>query len=112
MAKNSLGRVSEIPINTWNNTKVSKGVALLPFIDEQRLLDAVEKVYPKLTAEDHARNALGKDVLYMSDEHPLYNDLVTKFYSKRGDTEVIFMSQQIALRYPDANSGTGIQTEK
>jgi len=76
------------PIDLNGKKFAWQGVALLPFIEESRLLEAVAKVYPKLTPEDHARNELGKDVLYMSDQHPLYNDLASKFYSKRGDTGV------------------------
>lgn len=78
----------DFPIDLNGKKFAWQGVVLLPFIEESRLLEAVAKVYPKLTPEDHARNGLGQDVLYMSDQHPLYNDLVLKFYSKRGDTEV------------------------
>ncbi|KAI9736649.1 MAG: 5'-3' exoribonuclease 2 [Cirrosporium novae-zelandiae] len=60
-----------------------QGVALLPFIDEKRLLSAMAKKYPLLTAEEVARNELGKDVLILSDHHPLYDDIATNFYSKR-----------------------------
>ncbi|KAI9677301.1 MAG: 5'-3' exoribonuclease 2 [Trizodia sp. TS-e1964] len=60
-----------------------QGVALLPFIDETRLLKAMEKKYPLLSAEEAARNALGKDVLLVSDNHPLYDELASKFYSKK-----------------------------
>lgn len=49
----------------------------------QRLLDAMAKIYPLLTAEEKARNELGKDLLVMSDRHPLYEEIATNFYSKR-----------------------------
>jgi len=80
----------DFPIDLNGKKFAWQGVALLPFIEESRLLEAIANVYPKLTPEDHARNGLGKDVLYMSDQHPLYNDLASKFYSKRGDTEVSY----------------------
>lgn len=80
----------DFPIDLNGKKFAWQGVALLPFIEEDRLLQAIGSMYPKLSAEDHARNELGKDVLYMSDQHPLYNDLASKFYSKRGDTEVGF----------------------
>lgn len=75
MAKSMLGKVSRIDFfilfftcNTcsWNMTTVLHyeiassltvtwsivGVALLPFVDEKRLLSALEKVYPDLTDEE------------------------------------------------------------
>ena len=60
-----------------------KAVVLLPFIDEKRLLDAMGSRYPLLSAEEHARNALGKDALLLSDKHPLYDVLAVPFYSKK-----------------------------
>lgn len=60
-----------------------KAVVLLPFIDETRLLSAMDRKYHLLTAEEHARNELGKDALFVSDRHPLYDILATQFYSKK-----------------------------
>jgi 5'-3' exoribonuclease 2 len=60
-----------------------KAVVLLPFIDEKRLLDSMGTKYPLLSAEEHARNALGKDALLLSDKHPLYDVLALSFYSKK-----------------------------
>ena len=60
-----------------------QGVVLLPFIDMKRLLAAMNKKYPLLSADELARNATGKDVLIMSDRHPLYVDIASNFYSKR-----------------------------
>jgi len=39
--------------------------------------------YPLLSAEDVARNELGKDTLIFSDRHPLYVEVASNFYSKR-----------------------------
>ncbi|KAL1965027.1 hypothetical protein VTN77DRAFT_6087 [Rasamsonia byssochlamydoides] len=60
-----------------------QGVVLLPFIDEKRLLAAMEKKYPLLTEEEKARNTEGRDILLISDRHPLYKELATNFYSKK-----------------------------
>lgn len=60
-----------------------QGVVLLPFIDEQRLLAAMEKKYPLLTEDERLRNTMGRDVLLLSDHHPLYVDLTGNFYSKK-----------------------------
>ena len=50
-----------------------QGVALLPFIDEKRLLDAMNTKYPLLTAEENRRNEFGDDILYVSGQHELFN---------------------------------------
>ena len=73
----------EFPIDLNGKKFAWQGVALLPWIDERRLLDAMSKKYPLLSAEDAARNETGKDVLLMSDRHPLYEEVATNFYSTR-----------------------------
>jgi 5'-3' exoribonuclease 2 len=61
-----------------------QGVALLPFINSQRLLDAMAKKYPLLPPDVAARNGVGKDVLLVSEAHQaLYDDIATNFYSKK-----------------------------
>ena len=60
-----------------------QGVALLPWIDENKLLSAMQKVYPKLTTEEATRNSVGKDALLISDSHPLYNEIAANFFSKK-----------------------------
>lgn len=74
---------SDFPIDLNGKKFAWQGVALLPFIDEKRLLDAMATRYPLLSADDVARNAMGKDVLIMSNRHPLYEEIATNFYSKR-----------------------------
>lgn len=73
----------DFPIDLNGKKFAWQGVALLPFIDEKRLLAAMATKYPLLSAEDTARNELGRDVLILSDRHPLYEDIATNFYSKR-----------------------------
>ncbi|PNS15301.1 hypothetical protein CAC42_5472 [Sphaceloma murrayae] len=60
-----------------------QGVALLPFIDEKRLLAAMATKYPLLSEEEKARNAFGNDALIFSTHHALYEDVATHFYSKK-----------------------------
>ncbi|KAL8854753.1 MAG: hypothetical protein Q9221_000536 [Calogaya cf. arnoldii] len=74
---------TEFPIDLNGKKFAWQGVALLPFIDEKRLLDAMATKYPLLSAEDAARNEMGRDVLIMSDQHPLYEEISMNFYSKR-----------------------------
>jgi 5'-3' exoribonuclease 2 len=64
-----------------------QGVALLPFIDEKRLLDAMAHHYPNLTESEVQRNKWGNNVLFVSDEHPLYPSLEA-LYGKRKNQEV------------------------
>lgn len=73
----------DFPIDLNGKKFAWQGVALLPFIDEKRLLDAVNKVYPKLTEAELSRNAMGEEVLFVSDKHPLYDDLAMQFYSRK-----------------------------
>lgn len=74
---------ADFPIDLNGKKFAWQGVALLPFIDEKRLLDAMGTKYPLLSAEDSARNETGKDALILSDRHPLYDQIATNFYSKR-----------------------------
>jgi 5'-3' exoribonuclease 2 len=59
-----------------------QGVALLPFIDEKRLLDALNKKYPQLTDDENRRNSFGKDVIFVNEDHALY-DQISSLYMKR-----------------------------
>lgn len=74
---------TDFPIDLNGKKFAWQGVAILPFIDAERLLNAMATRYPLLSAEDVARNAMGKDVLIMSSRHPLYEEIATNFYSKR-----------------------------
>jgi len=42
-----------------------QGVALLPFVDERRLLTTLQEVYPNLTDREQQRNSLGNDRLFV-----------------------------------------------
>ncbi|KAK3997076.1 exoribonuclease 2 [Cladorrhinum sp. PSN332] len=64
-----------------------QGIALLPFIDMPRLLSAMDTKYHLLSEEDRARNEPGKEVLLISDSHPVYDDLTSKLYSKKNSQE-------------------------
>jgi 5'-3' exoribonuclease 2 len=56
-----------------------QAVILLPFIEEERLLSAMEPYYQQLTPEEVFRNTMGNDVLYIAKTHPLYNKLSTLY---------------------------------
>ena len=64
-----------------------QGVALLPFIDEKRLLQAMLPLYPQLTEEEVRRNTWGNNMLIVSDEHSVYPSLEA-LYGKKKSSEV------------------------
>jgi 5'-3' exonuclease len=66
---------------------VWQGVALLPFIDSNRLLEAMGPRYPGLTKEEVIRNGLGDNIIFVADEHSLY-PFVESLYGKRKNLEV------------------------
>ncbi|KAG2158950.1 exoribonuclease 2 [Suillus bovinus] len=63
-----------------------QGVALLPFIDEKRLLDAMAEHYPKLTEDEVRRNSWGQNVIFVADEHSIY-PFFEGLYGKRKEKE-------------------------
>jgi 5'-3' exoribonuclease 2 len=64
-----------------------QGVALLPFIDQTRLLDAMALHYPKLTEEEVRRNSWGNNAIFTSEEHSLY-PFLEALYGKKKKQEV------------------------
>ncbi|WFC99689.1 5'-3' exoribonuclease 2 [Malassezia yamatoensis] len=71
-----------------------QGVALLPFIDESRLLGALRKRYPELTDDEIRRNSFGRNALFVGSESELYGHL-SRLYAKRsqGNPETIDTTQ-------------------
>lgn len=68
-----------------------QGVALLPFIDPTRLLNAMKKIYPSLPEDVAARNTVGNEVLIVAEGHTaLYDDITDHFYSKKNKGEDSF----------------------
>lgn len=64
-----------------------QGVALLPFIDEQRLLESMKPRFEGLREEEVKRNRWGETNIFVADEHPLYPALEA-LYGKRKDNNV------------------------
>ncbi|QSL66376.1 hypothetical protein MERGE_000754 [Pneumocystis wakefieldiae] len=99
----------EFPIDMNGKRFSWQGVALLPFIDEKRLLDAIEKVYPQLSDEEKSRNTVGNDILFISEDNALYNDLILSLYTKKkGSEEFIKLNTKLSnglsgIVHPDKN---------
>jgi 5'-3' exoribonuclease 2 len=72
-----------------NGKKVSwQGVALLSFIDEERLLSAMEPLWGELSEEERIRNEMGNEILFVAQENKLYDDLGANFYAMKEGVEV------------------------
>jgi 5'-3' exoribonuclease 2 len=52
-----------------------QGVALLPFVDQEKLLEELAKVYSKLTDEEKRRNIRGADRIFVKNTHQLFTAL-------------------------------------
>ena len=64
-----------------------QGVALLPFIDEKRLLDAMAPRYENLSEDEVNRNTWGSNTIFVFEDNPFYHALEA-LYGKRKSTEV------------------------
>jgi 5'-3' exoribonuclease 2 len=64
-----------------------QGVALLPFIDEKRLLAAMAPRNAFLTDEEKRRNKWGNNVTFVSAEHALH-PFLSGLYVKRKSNDV------------------------
>ncbi|VDI83646.1 5'-3' exoribonuclease 2 [Mytilus galloprovincialis] len=65
-----------------------QGVALLPFVDEKRLLKGLETVYSDLTPEEVFRNGRGKDRLFVGKRHPAYSFFEGLYEGERSEEGV------------------------
>ena len=69
-----------------NGAKMSwQGIPLLPFIDEKRLLDAVQKQYELLTPEEKDRNTNKKAELFISSANKNYPKFMESLYKDEKD---------------------------
>ncbi|SCU85578.1 LAME_0D01904g1_1 [Lachancea meyersii CBS 8951] len=71
----------EFPVD-MNGKKMSwQGIALLPFIDEKRLLKAVRAQYESLSDHEKTRNVRKQEVLLISNKNANYEKFSKKLYS-------------------------------
>ncbi|KXN87938.1 5'-3' exoribonuclease 2 [Leucoagaricus sp. SymC.cos] len=68
-----------------------QGVALLPFIDEKRLLEAMALEYPKLSEEEKQRNKWGDNVMFAGEDHPIY-PFYESLYGKKKKNEPVTLN--------------------
>lgn len=73
-----------------------QGVALLPFIDEKRLLKAMHEKYPLLSDDENRRNAFGTDALIFSTRHQLYDEIAQNFYGKKAAAPKLKLDSKVS----------------
>ncbi|KAK5670299.1 5'-3' exoribonuclease 2 [Batrachochytrium dendrobatidis] len=78
----------DFPIDL-NGKKYSwQGVALLPFIDENRLLKAIVPIYNQFSEDEKRRNTLGHEIVVVGATHPLFDDFCG-LYGHGGHTKMV-----------------------
>lgn len=78
---------SEFEIDMNGKKMAWQGVALLPFIEQSRLLEAMAPLYDGLTEEEVRRNKWGSNFLFVSGSHTLY-PFLESLYAKRKSDDV------------------------
>ncbi|PZC76814.1 hypothetical protein B5X24_HaOG204131 [Helicoverpa armigera] len=79
-----------------------QGVALLPFVDEERLFKALEPYYGELTEAEKQRNIRGHDRLYVGTANKSY-DYLLGLYSEAGSKLRSLIEKQ--QKYPYISDG-------
>lgn len=64
-----------------------QGVALLPFIDEHRLLSALKGKEGELSEDEHRRNTWGNNYMFIAEDNRLYDDFCS-LYSLKSSNKV------------------------
>ncbi|KAI8456145.1 hypothetical protein BY996DRAFT_6412605 [Phakopsora pachyrhizi] len=72
-----------------------QGVALLNFIEQDRLLDTMRPIEKKLLVEERLRNEDGNVVIFFQEGHPQYNN-ICNIYCKQDTTELIELNPSTA----------------
>ncbi|KAJ3035692.1 5'-3' exoribonuclease 2, partial [Rhizophlyctis rosea] len=78
----------KFPIDLNGKKYAWQGVALLPFIDEQRLLQALTPLYSRMTPEEQMRNEKGNEVLVVGSGHLLFEPFCALFGKRSSDKPV------------------------
>jgi 5'-3' exoribonuclease 2 len=62
-----------------------QATVILPFIDESRLLEACNSVYPQLTEDETRRNSVGSELLFLGSNNPLCPQIVELYTVNASD---------------------------
>ena len=74
-----------------------QAVVLLPFIDEQRLLAAVEPLDDQLTAEEKERNKRGPALLIVHEAHPVSQALAALYPDEDAQVRACFLVGMVVV---------------
>ncbi|XP_022670429.1 5'-3' exoribonuclease 2 homolog isoform X2 [Varroa destructor] len=88
------------------------GVALLPFVDEKRLLETVATVYDQLTPEERRRNARGDNYLFLRKSHKGYAFLRGLYENKSQRMLNDTVEHAIPPESYNGMAGTALTTDK
>jgi 5'-3' exoribonuclease 2 len=87
----------DFPIDLNGKKFAWQGVAVLPFIDSNRLLEAMATKYPELSDDERRRNEFGKETLMFSQEGGIFEDINKALYRKQAKKHEIDPSKSRAL---------------
>ncbi|KAH6632947.1 XRN 5'-3' exonuclease N-terminus-domain-containing protein [Boeremia exigua] len=87
----------DFPIDLNGKKFAWQGVAVLPFIDEKRLLAAMATKYPELSPDEKARNEFGKETLMFSAQGELFPAANTALYRTNVGSHTIDPATSAAL---------------
>ena len=73
-----------------------QGVALLPFVDEERLKSTLEPYLEKLTAAEKKRNTRGNDCFFVGKDHKLYPLFKELYRNRNGRAKNIQSSLELS----------------
>ncbi|KAI9207923.1 XRN 5'-3' exonuclease N-terminus-domain-containing protein [Polychytrium aggregatum] len=86
---------TRFPIDLNGKKFAWQGVALLPFIDQDRLLAAMKTRYHLLTMDEVERNTRGKELLFLGESHPAFESLYI-LYGKKVVKEPVALDSHVA----------------
>lgn len=73
-----------------------QGVALLPFVDEKRLKEALVPYYSRLNEEEVKRNVRGNDYLFVHKTHKLFSHLNDDIYTTNEKNKAIDLNTELS----------------
>jgi 5'-3' exoribonuclease 2 len=88
---------SDFEIDMNGKKMAWQGVALLPFIEQDRLLAALKTKEGELTDDERRRNTFNNSVMLIAERNPLH-DSFCELYTKKKATEVC--RPELTLRDP------------
>ena len=98
----------DFPLDLNGKKYLWQAVALLPWIDEKRLLTELKKVEPTFTAEEKERNDVGEEYLFVHSSHRIANSISALHLRHSAKLKRLRRDEREKLRKelnPDESSG-------